>query len=387
MVERDILSKVNYMATKFPVITLTGTRQCGKSSFLKNCFQDYQYISLEDPDIRQFAIDDPRGFLNNFGDHTIIDEAQYAPKLFSYIQTKVDSKNECGMFILSGSHNFLLMESITQSLAGRCAVMKMAPFSISELAKSKMLPDSLSKWLFTGGYPRIYDKQIPPADYFPSYIQTYIERDVRMMRNIGDLSTFIRFLKLCAGRIGQLLNIASLANECGISTETASAWLSILEASYVVYLLKPYYKNYNKRLVKSAKLYFYDTGLASALSGLTNAEQMSTHYMRGEMFENMVVAECLKSAYAKGIDPQMYYWRDSNQNEVDLLIENGQKLQAFEIKSSETMNSDFFKGLKTFRKISGLTADDTSVIYGGDLCLSTTDGKYISWRNIPNIII
>lgn len=382
MIERNIKDKLTFLTSKFPVVTLTGIRQCGKSTLLRNCFTDYKYVSLEDIDIRRIAQTDPRGFLGSFGTRIIIDEAQYAPDLFSYIQTKVDEVNNAGMYILAGSHNFLLMENISQSLAGRAAILRMAPFSVSELAQADLLPETIDKWLFTGGFPRIYDKEIPPTDYFPSYIQTYIERDIRTLRNVGNLSLFIKFLKLCAARIGQLLNMHSLANECGVSVATAHAWLSILETSYVVFLLRPYYKNFNKRLVKTPKLYFYDTGLAASLLGLTDSSQMTLHYLRGELFENMVIAEKMKGCYAQGKEPQMYFWRDSNQNEVDLLTEDGMQLNAFEIKSSATMNADFFKGLKRFADISGLMSENLNVVYGGDMNITTQQGNYISWKNL-----
>lgn len=382
MIERNIKDKLTFLTSKFPVVTLTGIRQCGKSTLLRNCFTDYKYVSLEDIDIRRIAQTDPRGFLDSFGTRIIIDEAQYAPDLFSYIQTKVDEVNNAGMYILAGSHNFLLMENISQSLAGRAAILRMAPFSVSELAQADLLPETIDKWLFTGGFPRIYDKEIPPTDYFPSYIQTYIERDIRTLRNVGNLSLFIKFMKLCAARIGQLLNMQSLANECGVSVATAHAWLSILETSYVVFLLRPYYKNFNKRLVKTPKLYFYDTGLAASLLGLTDSSQMTLHYLRGELFENMVIAEKMKGCYAQGKEPQMYFWRDSNQNEVDLLTEDGMQLNAFEIKSSATMNADFFKGLKRFADISGLMSENLNVVYGGDMNITTQQGNYISWKNL-----
>lgn len=382
MIERSINKKLTFLMSKFPVVTLTGVRQCGKSTLLKNSFKNYKYLSLEDIDIRRMAQTDPRGFLNSFGTKIIIDEAQYVPELFSYIQTKVDDANEAGMYILSGSHNFLLMENISQSLAGRAAILRLAPLSISELTQAKLLPHSIDEWLFTGGFPRIYDKDIHPNDYFPSYIQTYIERDVRMLRNVGNLSLFVKFLKLCAARIGQLLNIQSLANECGISVTTANAWLSTLETSYVIFMLRPYHHNFNKRLVKSPKLYFFDTGLVASLLGLTESSQLTMHYLRGELFENMVIAEKAKMYYAQGLEPQMYFWRDSNQNEVDLLTEEGLQLNAFEIKSGATINSDFFKGLKRFADISNLPPENLNVIYSGDNNLTTSQGNYVSWRNL-----
>lgn len=381
MIERNIIDKIQYLLAKYPVVTITGTRQCGKSTLLRNSFPTMRYVSLEDPDLREFAIDDARGFLNNFGTPLIIDEAQYAPKLFSYIQTRIDSENQTGMYILSGSHNFLLMESISQSLAGRTAILKMAPFSISELTHADLLPE-LNEWLFTGGFPRIYDKQINPVDFFPSYFQTYIERDVRLLRNINDLSHFVRFVKLCAARIGQLLNINALANECEVSVQTINSWLSVLETSYVIYLLKPYHNNFNKRLVKSPKLYFCDTGLAASLLGMENARQMDTHYLRGELFENMVIMEFIKQEYAQGREPNISFWRDSNQNEIDLLVERGLDLQAYEIKSSATMKTDYFKGLNKFAALAQLPKESLHVVYGGDVNYLTSFGDLISWKNI-----
>ncbi len=381
-IQRQLKEKLLYLATKYPAITLTGARQCGKSTLLKQCFPDYKYISLEDLDLRQVATTDPRGFLQNFGSKLIIDEAQYVPSLFSYIQTIVDTKNEPGMFILSGSQNFLLLENITQSLAGRTAVLRLNTFSIAELSSFNPQLLDLNKLLFTGGYPRIYDFDIRPTDFYPSYIQTYIERDIRVLRNINDLGKFIRFLKLCAARTGQLLNIASLANEAEITVPTVNAWLSILESSYIIYLLKPYYRNYNKRLIKSPKLYFHDTGLAASLLGLTSSEQLSTHYLRGELFENLVISEYIKSQYAIGVEPAIYFWRDSNQNEVDLLIESNNQLHAVEIKSSATMNPVFFKTLKIFQSLSHINPDNLSVVYAGDIDYQTDNGRFVSWKNM-----
>ncbi|MCL2739468.1 MAG: ATP-binding protein [Bacteroidales bacterium] len=382
MIERDITDKLHYLAARFPVVTLTGARQCGKSTLLKSCFPAYRYVTLEDMDIRRQANEDPRGFLANFGAKTIIDEAQYAPDLFSYIQTKVDAENETGMYLLSGSQNFLLMQSITQSLAGRTALLKLTPFSMSELKRASLLPATLNDWLFTGGYPRIYDREIFPTDFYPNYIQTYIERDVRQLRQITNLSQFVRFLKLCAARIGQLLNINSLANECGITVPTVHAWLSVLEIGSIIFLLKPYHNNYNKRLIKAPKLYFYDTGLVASLLGLEHATQLSTHYLRGELFENMIIAEYLKNEFAKGKEPRIYFWRDSNQNEVDLLMETGGALHAVEIKSGATLNDYYFKGLIHFQEISHIDANNLTVVYGGDADYLTQKGRFVSWKNV-----
>jgi len=380
MVERQIKNSLKHYLEKFPVVLLTGPRQSGKSTLLKHSFPDYDYVSLEEPDIRLLAETDPRGFLANYPRETIIDEAQYVPQLFSYIQSITDKENSVGRFILSGSQNFLLMQSITQSLAGRAAILKLLPFSYSELNNASLAPETINKSLFTGGYPRIYDKQILPNEFYPNYIQTYVERDVRLLRNITDISLFIRFVKLCAGRIGQILNIASLANECGINVITANAWLSVLETSYIAFQLKPYHNNYNKRLVKSPKLYFYDTGLACSLLGIENENQLQTHYFRGELFENWIISECLKNSYAVGKEPSIYFWRDSNGVEIDLLIEKGGELSAIEIKSGSTMNTDFFKNLLLWQKFSAMPNDNLTVVYGGEQSYQTKNGKFLSWK-------
>lgn len=381
MIERTIRERILTLSSMFPVVTLTGVRQSGKSTLLKTSFPNHKYVSLEDPDIRMMAESDPRGFLLNFGYPLVIDEVQNVPALFSYIQTIVDEHNETGMYILSGSQNFLLMESVSQSLAGRAAVLRMMPFSIAELKNAGLLPENPNEMMFTGGYPRIYDKGIPPADYFPSYLQTYVERDVMLLKNIGKRMQFNKFLRLCAARAGQLLNLTALANEADVSVPTVQAWLSVLETSNVVFLLQPYHKNFNKRLVKSPKLYFYDTGLLSALLGLKSADQMEMHFMRGEIFENMVVSECMKSFFAKGIEPQLYFWRDSNGNEVDLLVEDSGGLYAYEVKSSATLKPDFFRGLKSFEKLADGVLAGCAVIYGGGADYRTGYGRFVSWKN------
>lgn len=379
MIERILKQKLLEMTNKYPIVTLTGPR--GKSTLLKTSFPDYKYVSLEDPDMRLFATDDPKGFLATYPDKTIIDEVQHVPSLFSYIQTYTDNENCEGMYLLAGSHNFLLMENVNQSLAGRTAILKLLPFSHREMKEGGILPKNVDEEIFKGAYPRIYDKNIEPDDYYPFYIQTYVERDVRLMRNIGDLSKFIRFLKLCAGRIGQLLNLSSLANECGISVTAATAWISILEASYICYLLRPDFNNYAKRLVKTPKLYFYDTGLACSLLEIQNAEQISTHFLRGGLFENLVINEFIKEAYNKGAEPNLTFWRDSTGNEIDLLRTEGGKQYAYEIKSGATYSPDFFKGISKWAKLSGATPDQCFAIYNGDREMKTSLGEVLSWKN------
>ena len=384
MIQRLLQTKLSELIQKYPIVTLTGPRQSGKSTLLRYSFPDYKYVSLEDPDMRLFATDDPRGFLSTYPDKTIIDEAQRVPSLFSYIQTHTDKAGKEGMYLLAGSHNFLLMENINQSLAGRTAILKLLPFSHTEMKQGGILPSSIDEEIFKGNYPRLYDKNIAPSDYYPFYVQTYIERDVRLMKNIGNLSKFIRFIKLCAGRIGQLLNLSSLANECGVAVSTISAWISVLEASYVCYLLKPDYNNYAKRLVKTPKLYFYDTGLACSLLDIRTPEQVSTHFLRGGLFENMVINEFIKSSYNRGEEPSLTFWRDSTGNEVDLLQYVNGRPYAYEIKSGATFSPDFFKGISKWAKLSGASSDQCFAIYNGDNNMQTSSGKLIKW---PELII
>ncbi|MCF6358864.1 MAG: AAA family ATPase, partial [Draconibacterium sp.] len=268
MISRTLSDKLKYFAKLYPVISVTGSRQSGKTTLVKQVFANYKYFNLEDVDIRNFAITDPKGFLGNAGNGMILDEIQRVPELFSYIQNIVDESDKTGQFIITGSQNFLLMESITQTLAGRIAILKLLPFSNFELKKANLISDNFRTQIFKGAYPRLYDKNIPPKDFYPFYIQTYLERDVKQIRNISNQNTFIRFIKMCAGRVGQLLNIANLANDCGITQVTAKAWLSELEASYIIYFLQPHSKNFNKRLVKMPKMYFCETGLVCSLLGI-----------------------------------------------------------------------------------------------------------------------
>lgn len=370
------------MGSKFPIVTLTGPRQSGKSTLLKSALPDYNYVSMEDPDSRLLAINDPRGFLKTYPDKTIIDEVQRVPDLFSYLQTHVDNENREGMYYLAGSQDFLLMPPISQSLAGRTAILKLLPFSHNELKLADLAPETSNEEIFNGGYPRIYDKRIHPSDFYPNYIQTYIERDLRLLKNIDNLSKFIRFIKLCAGRIGQLLNLSSLANEMGIAVSTVQSWLSVLEASYIVYLLVPDHNNYAKRLVKSPKLYFYDTGLACSLLEIENASQLSTHYLRGGLFENLVINEFVKATLHDGQIPRLTFWRDSTGNEVDLLVSVKGKQKAYEIKSGATFSSDHFKGIKVWAKLSETKPEDCCIIYSGDRALSTSHGEVIPWNEL-----
>jgi predicted AAA+ superfamily ATPase len=383
MIERNISTALAAQASLYPVVFLTGPRQSGKTTLAKHVFSHYSYVSLEDPENRLFALNDPRGFIKTYPGHTIIDEAQHAPELFSYLQTHVDETNEAGSYILTGSQNFLVMQGITQSLAGRVGILKLLPFSYRELDCANRAPKHTDEWIFAGGYPRIYDKKIPPANFYDNYTQTYLERNVRQIKNITDLNAFLRFVRLCAGRTGQALNVSELANAGNISVPTVRSWLSVLEASYIIYLLSPYHRNFNKRLTKTPKLYFHDTGLACSLLGIQSAEQIQLHYLRGGLFENMVINEYLKSAYARAITPQIFYWRDNNTTEVDLLVEEGLELQGFEIKASATMNDRYFKNLNRLASYAQGVLTDKTVVFDGDEMWHTSEGVCLPWRQFP----
>jgi predicted AAA+ superfamily ATPase len=378
MIARTLTAKLTALAQKFQVITLTGPRQSGKTTLVQAAFPGVPYVSLEEPDIRQIALTDPRGFLSNYPEGAILDEVQHTPDLFSYIQSIVD-QNRQAQFILTGSSNFLLLEKISQTLAGRTAVLH------SELETGGELAAQYESLIFKGQYPRIYDRQIAPTDFYPAYIQTYIERDVRMMKNIGDINNFIQFTQLCAGRTGQLLNYTSLATDAGISPNTAKAWLSILESSFIVYRLQPYHKNFSKRLIKSPKLYFYDTGVACSLLGIREEGQVNLHYMKGALFENLIINEFIKRAFHRGERRFPYFWQDSHGKEIDCLLVEGESLLPVEIKSSKTISNSYFDNLKYWRQLANLPEDAGYVVYGGEQSLQTSAGAFVSWRQLDRI--
>ena len=384
MIKRVIQDKIKHLAEKFPVISVTGPRQSGKTTLIKSMFPDLLYESLEDPDTRLFALSDPRKFLGN-EKKMIIDEIQRAPELFSYIQSNTDKTSLNGQYIISGSQSFLLNQHISQSLAGRVAIFNLMPLSLFELREHGFKITEYEKLIFQGFYPRLYDRNINPADFYPNYIQTYLERDVRLLQNIHDLNLFIRFLKLCAGRIGQLLNLNSLANDCGVSPNTAKSWISVLEASFVIFLLQPHFKNFNKRLVKMPKLYFIDTGLASSLLDIESENQLSTHYLRGLLFENFIISEFIKTRLNNGLRSNCYFWRDNKGTEIDCIIENGNLITPVEIKSGNTFNQDYFKNLNYWNKLSGNTNKNSYVIYGGVSGRETKDGKLLSWNDLYDV--
>ena len=382
MLARTLSDKLIALANKFPVITLTGPRQSGKTTLIKAVFPMLPYVSLEEPDMRQFALTDPRGFLANYKSGVVLDEVQHTPDLFSYVQSLVDSTE--AHFVLSGSSNFLLMERISQTLAGRSAILHLLPFSLQELAGGGFTFAQPEEAIFKGQYPRIYDRNLDPTDFYPAYTQTYVERDVRLIKNIADLNAFIQFTQLCAGRIGQLLNYASLASDAGLSPNTAKSWLSILEASYVLYRLQPYHQNFNKRLVKSPKLYFYDTGLACSLLGIRSVEQMTTHFMKGALFENLILNEFIKTTFNRGERMYPYFWQDNRGKEIDCLLPVATGVLPVEIKAGKTMSGSYFSNLKLWQNLTG-TSDTGYVVYGGEQSFQTGDGFLVSWKQLEQI--
>lgn len=385
MIPRKLTPYIKKMLGKFPVIYLTGPRQSGKTTLLKNAFPDYKYYNLERMDHRELIISDPVRFLKSVGSKVIFDEAQNLPELFSYIQVFSDERNISGQYILSGSQSFLLNSQISQTLAGRVNVNHLFPFDISELKSIENKP--INQTILNGFYPRLYDKHIIPNDFYPSYLETYILRDVRALKGIENLNVFSRFLGLCAGRIGQVLNLTSLANDAGIAVNTAKSWLSLLEASFIIYQIQPYYKNFSKRLIKSPKLYFYDTGIACSLLKLTNPEMINTHYLYGSLFENLVISEILKNQCHSGKRPSVYYWRESNGVEIDCIIEKGNnEIVAIEIKGGQTFTKDYMKNLLNFAKNEGGIKINKMIIYAGEQATNIKDIQLIPWNMLPSII-
>ncbi|MCY1522241.1 hypothetical protein D9M68_570860 [compost metagenome] len=380
-VKRQIENIIKAQQSKFPVLAITGPRQSGKTTLLKELFTDYQYVSLENLNIRAFATDDPVGFLKEYSGKTILDEVQRVPSLFSYIQTTVDENKQMGQFILSGSQNFQLLTNITQSLAGRVAIFKLLPLDFTEMKSHHLLGNTFSETAVKGFYPAIFDRDIDSKVFYSNYIQTYIERDVTELANIKDLKLFRTFIKLCAGRAGQLLNLSALANECDISHPTAKAWLSILESSYIVFLLQPYHQNFNKRQVKSPKLYFYDTGLLSHLLGIRTASDMELNRLKGNIFENMMVAEFQKRNYHQYLQHEYNFWQDSNANEVDLLHKTNIGFDIFEIKATQTISSDLFKQMDRFGEVAAPAKVHKTLLYGGDENQKRTKYDVVSWKN------
>lgn len=382
MIERNAANTLLEKANHYPIVAITGPRQAGKSTLAKLLFSQKPYVSLEDLDHRHFALEDPRGFLAQFPRGAILDEVQHCPDLFSYLQTLVDAQKEMGLFVITGSEQFNLTAKITQSLAGRVGFVQLLPFTFSELVRGKFAPTNVEVMLFSGFYPPIYDRNIPPQSWYSDYVMTYIERDVRQLINVQDLRVFHRFLQMCAARTGQLLNLSSLANDCGITHNTAKAWISVLEASYLVFLLSPHHRNFNKRLVKSPKLYFYDTGLACLLVGIQKAEQLITHSIRGAIFETFVVSELIKNRFNQGLLSNLYFWRDSQGHEIDILIEVGDSLIPVEIKAGQTITPDYFTNLQYWQTLAKSTP---WLIYAGKEKQKRNGIQVVGWQDVDKI--
>lgn len=398
MIARHLATPLVEAARGFPVVSVTGPRQSGKTTLVRAAFPGHAYVSLEDPEHRRFADADPRGFLGQFAGDVILDEVQRAPDLFSYIQGIVDGEDRPGRFVLSGSQNFLLMQRVTQSLAGRCAVLKLLPLSRAELCGAPLTPltecvqrgpdaalkkpdasANLFETLLAGGYPRIHDKRLAPQQWLANYYQTYLERDVRDLLNVGDIEGFARFVRLCAGRSGQLLNASSLAADAGVSHTTARRWLSLLEASSIVYLLRPHFRNFNKRLIKSPKLYFVDSGLLCYLLRIRTADELTTHAARGAIFESWAVGEALKNYCHRGVEADLYFWRDATGHEIDLLLDEGATQVPIEIKSGQTIAEDFFKDLHYWRKLTGDVDASAALLYGGEQTHVRSGVRVMGW--------
>ena len=384
MIQREIIEKIKAISTKMPVISITGPRQSGKTTVAKMSFPDYDYVNLENPDILEDAKSDPRLFLSRHTKGLIIDEIQVFPALFSYIQTISDENNKAGEFILTGSQNFLLSEKISQSLAGRIFITHLLPFSFSELQNTGYQFENYSDYIFKGFYPRIYDRDIEPAMFYPSYIQTYTERDLRQIVNVSNLFLFQKFMRLAAGRVGQLVNYSSIATELGIDLKTVKSWFSILETSFVIFFLQPHFRNFSKRLLKTPKLYFYDTGLVCSLLGIKKAEDVDLHWAKGALFENMIISDLMKNYFNRAETPSLYFWRDNTGNEVDCLIEEGNLIKSIEIKSSSTINTDFFKGLNFYKNMDEYS--QPYLIYGGDKNMQRKEAQIVAWNCTKRLI-
>jgi predicted AAA+ superfamily ATPase len=381
MIERSAAEALQSLAAGFPILSVTGPRQSGKTTLVRATFPDVRYVSLEDPDTLEIVTNDPRGFLQSSTDGLVIDEAQRSPKLFSYLQTISDEDPRPGRFILTGSQQFGLLSGIGQSLAGRVGILQLLPFSIAELTSAGVEPSDLDSLLYKGAYPPLYDRPVAPAQWYSSYVMTYVERDLRQIVNVRDLAAFQRFLRMCAARVGQLLNLSSLAADCGVTHNTARSWLSILEASYIVFLLQPHFRNFGKRLVRSPKLYFHDPGLAAWLLSVQDPAHLSIHPQRGGLFESLIVGELLKARFNKALPSNLFFWRNSKGEEVDLIVDKGEDLIPVEIKSGRTLNADYFRGLERWRGLSQSTTDGY-LVYGGDTEARNLSTVVVPWRDV-----
>ncbi len=384
MVEREASAKLRQLSKKFPVVGLLGPRQSGKTTLAKALFPNKPYISFENQDTILQATHDPRAFLSIYKNGAVFDEIQRAPQLLSYLQEVVDShKRKAGLFIITGSQNLLLLETVSQTLAGRIAFIHLLPFCISELFTTTFAKQSLDNFIVKGGYPRIYQQRIAPTDYYPNYLLTYVERDVRQIKNISNLALFQRFLKVCATRVGQQINYSAIANDCGIDQKTVLNWLGILEASFIAFRLQPFYNNLGKRLLQMPKLYFYDTGLCSSLLEIENEKQMANHPLRGSLFENTVIVELLKNRLNQGLRSNLFYWKDRTGNEIDILLDQAGGPLPVEIKSSSTFHPEFLKGIRYWQKLMPRVKTSYLIFTGNNAVAGKT--KILNWRNLREI--
>lgn len=383
--ERVAAKTLKRLAKGFPVIGITGPRQSGKTTLARQVFAGKPYVSLENPDNLDFAQSDPRGFFAQFPEGAVLDEVQRCPPLFSYLQGLVDDARKMGQFVLTGSQQFDFRAGISQTLAGRIGLIHLLPFSLSELKIHGNRLPALDVLLHKGFYPPLFDRDLLPRDWYGAYVQTYVEKDVQQLLRVRDLNQFRAFLRLCAGRTGQLVNLSGIGNDCGVSYNTVKEWLSVLEASYITFQLPPHFRNFSKRLVKSPKLYFYDTGLLCWLLGIHDADQLRVNPLRGAIFENFVISEVIKAKFAHGDTPDLYFWRDHVGLEVDLIIDKGQTLLPVEIKSGQTIATDFFKSLDKWSGLAGDMAEQPCLVYGGKENQSRGKYKVLSWRDIDRL--
>lgn len=384
MVERAASDKLKQLARKFPVVGLLGPRQSGKTTLAKELFPKKPYVSFENQDMVQLATRDPRNFLAAYKNGAVFDEIQRVPELLSYLQEMVDNHSKkAGLFVVTGSQNLLLLETVSQTLAGRIAFIYLLPFSLSELAATPFSKQSLESYLLKGGYPRLYQQRIAATDYYPNYLLTYVERDVRQIKSISNLGLFQRFLKVCATRVGQQINYSGIGNDCGVDQKTVLSWLGILEASFVAFRLQPFYNNLGKRLLKMPKLYFYDTGLCCSLLEIENEKQLANHPLRGALFENLMVVELLKGRLNRGLRSNLFYWKDRTGNEIDVLLDQSAGTVPVEIKLSATFHPDFLKGIRYWQKLNPKVKSNYLVFTGQDAALEKT--KILNWRSLDEI--